>query len=178
MKTIEKPDIVEIIKKEGVELQQRGRNLVGLCPFHSERTPSFCVDPEKQSFKCYGCGKYGDSIDFIQHYKGLSFKGSLVYLGISSNGQVKTNLQEIKRRKLVEKFKEWCSNYMKYLCEMLRLCNQIDALVGSPEQLEIEGLAEMYLLKGVYQYHLSLLNGNEDAVKLKLYKEVCYGNRI
>ena len=64
---IKKPDILEIFSNEGISLQQRGRYLCACCPLHSEKTPSFCVNPEKQSFKCYGCGKYGDAIDFVQH---------------------------------------------------------------------------------------------------------------
>ncbi|OHB51223.1 MAG: hypothetical protein A2099_05800 [Planctomycetes bacterium GWF2_39_10] len=174
---IKKPDILEIFSKEGISLQQRGRYLWALCPFHSEKTPSFCVNPEKQSFKCYGCGKYGDAIDFVQHYKSLSFKDTLVYLGISSNGQAKSNPLETRGRELIEKFKEWCCNYTKYLCERLRVCNQIDSLVKTSDDLEIKGLSEMYLLRDVYQYHLSILNNREDETKFKLYEEVCYGNR-
>jgi DNA primase len=175
--TIQKPDILTVLGKEGIELQQRGRHFWACCPLHSERTASFCVNPEKQSFKCYGCGKYGDAIDFVQHYKSLSFKDTLVYLGISSNGQVKTNPQETKRRDVVNKFREWCSNYAKYSSEMLRLCNRIDAFVKTPGDLELKGLSEMYLLRDVCQYHLSILNNREDETKFKLYEEVCYGNR-
>lgn len=63
-------DIGEIIG-EYVNLQQKGRNLMGLCPFHSERTPSFCVYPSNGSFYCFGCGAGGDVITFlrlIEHY--------------------------------------------------------------------------------------------------------------
>ena len=63
-------DISEIIG-EYVNLQQKGRNLMGLCPFHSERTPSFCVYPSNGSFYCFGCGAGGDVITFLrlmEHY--------------------------------------------------------------------------------------------------------------
>ncbi len=63
-------DIAEIIG-EYVNLQQKGRNLMGLCPFHSERTPSFCVYPSNGSFYCFGCGAGGDVITFLrlmEHY--------------------------------------------------------------------------------------------------------------
>ena len=66
--TIEKirnrADIIDIISKY-VSLKKRGRNYFGLCPFHNEKTPSFSVNPEKQIFKCFGCGTGGSSIDFI-----------------------------------------------------------------------------------------------------------------
>lgn len=51
-----------------VELKKNGRQLKGLCPFHSERTPSFVVDARKQRFKCFGCGKAGDVVDFLKFY--------------------------------------------------------------------------------------------------------------
>ena len=63
-------DISEIIG-EYVDLQQKGKNLMGLCPFHSERTPSFCVYPANGSFYCFGCGAGGDVITFlrlVEHY--------------------------------------------------------------------------------------------------------------
>lgn len=178
MQVIEKPNIISIIEKEGIGLRQRGRYLWACCPLHSEKTPSFCVNPEKQSFKCYGCGKYGDAIDFVQHFKGLSFKDTLVYLGISSNGKEKTNPPETRRRELIEKFKEWCCDYTKYLCERLRVCNRIDTLVKTSDDLELKGLSEMYLLRDVCRYHLSILNGKDDEAKFELYKEVRHGRRF
>jgi DNA primase len=63
-------DIGEIAG-EYVELQRKGKNLMGLCPFHSERTPSFCVYPHNGSFYCFGCGAGGDVITFlrlVEHY--------------------------------------------------------------------------------------------------------------
>ena len=63
-------DIGEIVG-EYVELQRKGKNLMGLCPFHSERTSSFCVYPHNGSFYCFGCGTGGDVITFlrlVEHY--------------------------------------------------------------------------------------------------------------
>ncbi len=65
-------DIVEIIGAV-VQLQRRGRNWVGLCPFHQEKTPSFNVDPVTQSFKCFGCGVAGDVFTFVQRHENMSF---------------------------------------------------------------------------------------------------------
>jgi len=56
-----------------VALRKRGRDLVGLCPFHSERTPSFHVHPQEGYFKCFGCGAYGDAIAFVQRMENLTF---------------------------------------------------------------------------------------------------------
>lgn len=56
-----------------VALRKRGRDLVGLCPFHNERTPSFHVHPQEGYFKCFGCGAYGDAIAFVQRMENLTF---------------------------------------------------------------------------------------------------------
>ncbi|MBV9737996.1 MAG: DNA primase, partial [Candidatus Eremiobacteraeota bacterium] len=56
-----------------VSLRKAGRDLVGLCPFHSERTPSFHVHPQEGYFKCFGCGAYGDAIAFVQRVENLTF---------------------------------------------------------------------------------------------------------
>ena len=65
-------DIVEVIGQY-VSLKKRGRNWFGLCPFHSERTPSFSVNPEMGIFKCYGCNKGGDVYTFLMEHEKLSF---------------------------------------------------------------------------------------------------------
>ena len=56
-----------------VSLRKAGRNLVGLCPFHSERTPSFHVHAQEGYFKCFGCGAYGDAIGFVMRMENLTF---------------------------------------------------------------------------------------------------------
>ncbi|HQJ08108.1 MAG TPA: CHC2 zinc finger domain-containing protein, partial [Deltaproteobacteria bacterium] len=57
-------DIVAVISGY-VSLKKRGRTYVGLCPFHTEKTPSFHVDSGRQTYKCFGCGKGGDVITFL-----------------------------------------------------------------------------------------------------------------
>lgn len=178
MQVIEKPSILGVIQAVGVELKKKGRLFWCLCPFHSERIPSFCVDQERQRWKCFGCGASGDSIDFIMKLKGISFRDALGYPGVSRDRQIKQNSQEIRRRELIEKFKEWCCNYTKYLCERLRVCNQIDSLVKTSDDLEPKGLSEMYLLRDVCRYHLSILNGKDGEAKFELYKEVRHGRRF
>ncbi|MDD5722378.1 MAG: DNA primase [Syntrophales bacterium] len=64
--------IVELIS-EYVTLKKAGRNFVGLCPFHKEKTPSFSVNPEKQIFYCFGCGEGGDIFAFLMKINGTSF---------------------------------------------------------------------------------------------------------
>jgi DNA primase len=69
-------DIVEIIGQH-VQLKKRGQNYVGLCPFHSERSPSFAVNQDKQIYHCFGCGRGGDVFSFLMEYHNLSFPQSL-----------------------------------------------------------------------------------------------------
>src|SRR5690606_6330801 len=66
-------DIVEIIG-EHVHLRRAGKDWVGLCPFHSERTPSFTVSPDKQFFYCFGCQAGGDVYTFLMKQRGLTFR--------------------------------------------------------------------------------------------------------
>ena len=65
-------DIGEVISQY-VRLKKRGKNLLGLCPFHQEKTPSFTVRPDEGFFKCFGCGKGGDVFSFVQEVTGRSF---------------------------------------------------------------------------------------------------------
>jgi len=65
-------NILEVISSH-VTLRRAGRSYKGLCPFHSEKTPSFTVDPERGFFYCFGCHAGGDVFDFVQRADGLSF---------------------------------------------------------------------------------------------------------
>ena len=65
-------DIEQVISRY-VQLRRRGRNLTGLCPFHAEKTPSFTVYPDTQSFYCFGCGAGGDAITFIKRMENLEY---------------------------------------------------------------------------------------------------------
>jgi len=69
-------DIIEIIGQY-VQLKKRGQNYIGLCPFHSERSPSFTVNQDKQIYHCFGCGRGGDVFSFWMEYHNLSFPQSL-----------------------------------------------------------------------------------------------------
>lgn len=73
-------NIVEVIQ-DFVPLKKRGVNYLGLCPFHNEKTPSFTVSPAKEIFKCFGCGKVGNSVNFIMEHEHLTYPEALRYLG-------------------------------------------------------------------------------------------------
>ena len=71
---------IEDVVSEFVTLRKRGSNLIGVCPFHKEKTPSFNVNPARNIFKCFGCGKAGDSVRFIMEHEHYSFQEALRYL--------------------------------------------------------------------------------------------------
>ncbi len=71
--------ITEVVQ-EFVSLKKRGVNYLGLCPFHNEKTPSFTVSPAKGIFKCFGCGKGGNSVNFIMEHEHLSYPEALKWL--------------------------------------------------------------------------------------------------
>ena len=73
-------DIVDVIS-EFVSLQQAGKNMKGLCPFHNEKTPSFFVSKERQLFNCFGCGEKGNVFQFISKYKHLDYWEAVKFLG-------------------------------------------------------------------------------------------------
>lgn len=72
-------DIVEVLS-EHIQLRKSGRNLVGLCPFHEEKTPSLNVNPELQIYKCFGCDTGGDVFRFVQQMSRISFDEAVVHL--------------------------------------------------------------------------------------------------
>src|SRR6266700_2801582 len=63
-----------------VALRKSGKSLQGLCPFHNERTPSFYVFPESQTWRCFGCNEGGDVFTFVEKQQGLDFRDALHYL--------------------------------------------------------------------------------------------------
>ncbi|HAS60328.1 MAG: DNA primase [Algoriphagus sp.] len=78
-KVKERMDIEEIIS-DYVPLKKKGQNLWACCPFHGEKTPSFSVSPAKQIYKCFGCGKAGDPLQFVMDIEGIGFQEAIKHL--------------------------------------------------------------------------------------------------
>ena len=77
--------IIEDVVGEFVTLNKRGANYLGNCPFHNEKTPSFTVSPAKGIYKCFGCGKAGNSVNFIMEHEQYSYPEALRYLASKFN---------------------------------------------------------------------------------------------
>lgn len=71
--------LVRVVCEE-VQLRKRGNEMVGLCPFHSEKTPSFSVNPERGLYRCFGCGEAGDVVSYLKNKRGMSFAEAMRYL--------------------------------------------------------------------------------------------------
>lgn len=81
---IDAAEIVDVIS-DFINLRKRGVNYLGLCPFHNEKTPSFTVSPAKGIFKCFGCGKGGNSVNFIMEHESLTYPNALKWLAKKYN---------------------------------------------------------------------------------------------
>lgn len=79
---------IEEVVGEFVSLKKRGSNLWGNCPFHNEKTPSFSVNPARNIFKCFGCGKAGDSAKFLMEHEHYTYPEALRYLAKKYNIQI------------------------------------------------------------------------------------------
>lgn len=108
-----KANIVEIIGSY-VKLKRKGADSMGLCPFHNEKSPSFCVSPAKGIFKCFGCGKSGDVVAFVMEHENKSYPEAIAILAektgiaLEEQGKKKDFVRPVERlEKLGEKTLKW-----------------------------------------------------------------------
>ena len=102
---IERNDIVDVVGSYVRLTKRSGSNQFGLCPFHSEKTPSFSVSQDKQIFHCFGCGKGGGVINFIMEVENLSFPEAVEFLAKRAGMQMpveEDNRESKKRRRMLE----------------------------------------------------------------------------
>jgi len=174
MTVFEKPDIINILREESIELKQRGKYHWALCPFHAEKTPSFKVNPDMQQFYCWGCHEHGDVLSFIQKYKGLSFNAALSYLGIGKTRKIKPDSGEIRKNELIREYQAWLNSYTSFLCNVLRRLDL--AKIKAKAMREVEAMAFHYHSEPIWEHHLEILLGKDEETKFELYKGFRYGN--
>lgn len=150
--------ILDIADEFGVKMRKAGRSYKGLCPFHSEKTPSFSIDTRKNIFHCFGCHKKGDNIYFYSLLKGIengqAWRELANRLGLSVNRELSEKekievIQASKRhddRKLERKFADKCRRLFFSLCD-IRDSMREQAKVHT----EIEQVEQDYLL--IRYYH-------------------------
>lgn len=113
-------DIVELISQY-LEVKRSGINYSSRCPFHQEKTPSFMISPERQVFRCFGCGESGDVISFLQKMEGLSFPEALKILADRAGVQLEFSSNKDFQKQKSEKEKLFRINLLsaKYFKAML-----------------------------------------------------------
>jgi len=114
----DKTDIVSVVS-EYVKLRKTGKNYVGLCPFHSEKTPSFTVSQEKQLFHCFGCGEGGNVFSFLMKIENLSFVEAVKELGAKAGIKVEESYASSTSRTKKEKLYEVLALAAKYFRDCL-----------------------------------------------------------
>ena len=94
-------DIIDVVG-EYVKLKKRGTNYLGLCPFHNEKSPSFTVSPAKEIYKCFGCGKSGNTITFLIEHEKFNYVESLKWLAARYNIEVEETETSPEQKQLVQ----------------------------------------------------------------------------
>ncbi len=118
-------DVVDIVGRY-VQLKKGGANFMGLCPFHSEKSPSFSVSPAKQFYHCFGCGKNGNAIGFLMDHAGMTFVEAVTDLAqqyglqvpqdeTSPQDRARAQEQREKQHTLTEVLERACSAYKTHL---------------------------------------------------------------
>ena len=136
-------DIVDIVSSY-VNLKKTWRNYTWLCPFHSEKTPSFVVSEEKQIFKCFGCGKWWNAITFLKEIENLDFYDALKILAEKAGVELKStnfkkNEKEISQKETLLKINKTALNFFhKELFEDEKALNYLQKERGLSKELIIK----------------------------------------
>ncbi|MCX7723912.1 MAG: DNA primase [Thermodesulfovibrio sp.] len=132
-------DIVEFIS-EYLDLKKTGQNYRSLCPFHSEKTPSFFVSPSKQIFHCFGCGKGGDIVTFLMEYEKVNFIEAISILArkVGLNFEpIKNSVSSISKEKLYEIYETATYFYIEQLKNSEKAKNYLKKRGINQETIEI-----------------------------------------
>ncbi len=135
-------DIVDVISKY-VVLKKTGRNFQGLCPFHNEKTPSFVVTPDKQIFKCFGCGEGGDVFTFLMKINNQTFNE--VIEEQASNMGIELPKRNLKNISIHKAEKERLYDAMEQACKFFK--NNLESNQKALEYLEKRGINEIAISK-------------------------------
>jgi len=144
-------DVVDVVGRY-VQLRKGGANLLGLCPFHNEKTPSFTVSPTKQFYHCFGCGASGTALTFLMHHTGASFPEAVRTLAAGVGMTVPEDQPRspreqaaVQRRKMeVSRQQQWLEDAQKHYVALLQSSPQAQQYLKrrglSPQVIEQFGL--------------------------------------
>ncbi|MBC7792843.1 MAG: DNA primase, partial [Clostridia bacterium] len=104
---------VDVLRVVGghVQLKKQGRSYVGRCPFHSEKSPSFSVSPDKGLYYCFGCHASGDIFKFVQELNGVDFRGAVQILAKQCGIEVEPETPEQQKRRKLETGIAYCNTF-------------------------------------------------------------------
>jgi len=162
-------DIVAVVSAEGVDLKRRGRLFWGHCPFHTEKKPSFSVNPDRARFICYGCGARGDAIDFIRELKKLSFADAKRYLNVGGSSR-----KTARQNRSLRAFERWKRAYKGYLVDLYRTLTARIRRIRSFRMMVNK--AYLYHALSLVERRLDIIeNGPEENVR-ELYNRLRKGD--
>lgn len=141
----DKTDIVSVIG-EYVDLKKSGTNYKGLCPFHSEKTPSFMVSSELQIFKCFGCGEGGDVISFLEKYEGMEFYEALKHLADKAGVKLKPiDGKKFSRKEKLYKLNQKVQKFYTYMLHQHKSGKPVLKYLKEDRGLKLETIKEFKL---------------------------------
>jgi DNA primase len=131
-------DIVDIVGSY-IELKRAGSSFKAPCPFHDEKSPSFVVNPSRQSYHCFGCGVHGDSISFVMEYEKLSYPEAIEKLAASTNFTLHytDDTKQKKRSNLLETLGDWYQKLLEEKREALSYLHDRGVYASSIERFGI-----------------------------------------
>ncbi len=163
----EKVDIVDFIG-EFIDLKKTGQNYRALCPFHSEKTPSFFVSPSKKIWHCFGCGKGGDVLTFLMEYENVDFHEALSILakraGIHFSPSQKT-LSPVSKEKLYEIYKIAALFYSDQLKKSQKAKNYVLSRGINESSIELFAIGYAPDEKDALYNYLKMLNFDDNLIK-------------
>lgn len=167
-----KPDLLDTLRSEGVELKKKGRDYWACCPFpeHTEKTPSFKVSD--RGFYCFGCNTRGsDSIDLVRKIHGFSFVEACSYLGIKDKRPGPGRKEAERRKSRDDAFHEWERKRVNAIAELLRLYRQTISQKLSEEELYILTPLILIIDEIEYEYETFWCSKATEDLKRQIFNE-------
>ncbi len=147
-----------------VSLRRHGREFMGLCPFHKEKTPSFTVNDEKGFYHCFGCGAHGDIISFIKDFEGISYKEAIERLaGEAGLAVPQPSREEAARERVRHSLQDACEAACRWFMEQY----QVGSHASARHYVQQRGLSEEI----IQRFRIGYAPESRDALKQTLMAE-------
>ena len=162
-------DIVALAERENLQPKKCGSRFQVCCPFHQETKPSMFLFPDRNTFKCFGCGERGDAVDMVRKLHGLDFSGAMAYLGLKKGEYDKDLVEESRMQKrLVEKFRKWEPAFFDQTVTAVRVVN---AYIKQAKSIEdIENIAEAVKWAEYIEHVAEVFSTADDRTKYAISK--------